>query len=342
MSEIVIPLCYNQIIMERHILFRIHDIDRMLKRKEYPNCTKLQKFFLEHHGLNLSIRTIMRDIDAMRLDLGAPIEYDREKNGYYYKNEKFSLPAVRLTEGELISIFLAEEILKKFKNTPFESAIKRAFKKVKLLLPKSISIDFNDLSQSYSFDLRQTQELNHHSAKSFDLLAKAIKNKTSVEMNYYAISRNAMQKRVMDPYHLRYTQGTWYLVGYCHLRKDVRTFAVNQIKEIKALKDTFLIAPGFSAEKFFAHSWGISEGAPLTKVVVKIDKETARWFVDRKLHASQKTIENKDGSLTLSFQVAGTDEIKRWILSQGHNAKVIEPKELRKEIRDEARRMIKQ
>ena len=328
--------------MERHVLFRIYDIDRMLKRKEYPNCTKLKKFFLEHHGLTLSIRTIMRDIDAMRLDLGAPIAFNREKNGYYYEKEIFSLPTIRLTEGELISIFLGEEILKKFKNTPFEATIRRAFEKVELLLPQSVSIDFNEIGQTYSFDIRQTRPLDKHSAKTFDTLAKAIGSKTSVEINYYAISRDATQKRVIDPYHLRHTQGAWYVIGYCHFRKDVRTFAVNQIRAIKSLDKTFVVQDNFSPEEFFKHSWGLLEGGKLTKVVVKLSKEIARWFVDRKLHPSQQTKENKDGSLTLTFKIAGIEEVKRWILSQGRHAKVVEPRHLWEEIRNEAKQTLEQ
>lgn len=320
--------------MERHTYIRIAKIDGLIRGKRYPNCRKLAEEF------EVSQRTILRDIEAMKDSLGAPIFFSKEKNGYYYGEGSFSLPALRLTEGELVAVFLAEELLKKYRNTPFESAIERAFQKIKLLLPESVSIDFNDLSHAYSFDLRQTRELTPQAAKIFDLLAKAIKHKTSVEINYYAISRNAMQRRIIDPYHLRHAQGSWYLVGFCHLRKDVRTFAVNQIKEIKTLKDIFTIQADFSPEKFFQHSWGISQGETLTRVVVKIDKEIARWFVDRKLHPSQQTKENKDGSLTLTFKVAGTNEIKRWILSQGSWAKVIEPESLKKEIRGEARRMV--
>ena len=322
--------------MERHTYIRIAKIDELLRQKSYPNCRILAEEF------EVSQRTILRDIEAMKDSLGAPISFSKEKNGYYYGKGEFSLPALRLTEGELISVFLAEELLKKYHNTPFEPAIERAFKKIKILLPESVSIDFDDINQAYSFDLRQTRELTPHSAKVFDLLAKSIKNKTSVEINYYAISRNAIQKRVIDPYHLRHAQGSWYLVAFCHLRKEIRTFAVNQIKEIKVLKETFTVQTSFSPEKFFQHSWGITEGAPLTTVVVKIAKEIARWFVDRKLHLSQETKENKDGSLTLTFKVSGTAEIKRWILSQGRWAKVVEPKELRDEIMDEEKAMLKE
>lgn len=171
----------------------------------------------------------------------------------------------------------------------------------------------------------------------FDSRAKAVKTKTSVEVRYYSIGRDTESKRILDPYHLRHTLGRWYLVAYCHERKDVRTFAVDQIREIKTLKKNFQVQAGFSPDKFFASSWRLEEGGELTKVVVKLDKSISRWFIKRKLHPNQQTKKNKDGSLTLTFQVAGTGEIKRWILSQGSKAKVLEPRELRKEIRNEAR-----
>ena len=317
--------------MERHTYVRIAKIDDLIRRKRYPNCRTLSEEF------ETSQRTILRDIEAMKDSLGAPIRYSKERNGYYYEDDKFSLPAVRLTEGELVSVFLGEEILKKYKNTPFESAIRRAFEKIKLFLPDSVSVDFNDISQSYSFDIRETRALDKHSARTFDTLAKAIKDKKSVDVNYYSIGRNATQKRIIDPYHLRHTQGAWYLVGFCHLRKDVRTFSVNQIKDIKITDERFEIRKDFSLQKYFEYSWGIEEGGPLIKVMVKLDKDIARWFVDRKLHPSQKTVENKDGSLVLTFKVAGTEEIKRWIMSMGSRVKVMEPRELREEIREEAR-----
>ncbi|MFH2033955.1 MAG: hypothetical protein ABIJ26_04550, partial [Candidatus Margulisiibacteriota bacterium] len=113
--------------MERHILFRIYEIDRMLRRKEYPNCTTLKKYFQEHNRINFSERTILRDIETMRNDLGADIRFDRAKNGYYYGDEKFTLPNIKLSEGELLAILLGAEIMRKYENTPFEPAIKKSF-----------------------------------------------------------------------------------------------------------------------------------------------------------------------------------------------------------------------
>jgi len=319
--------------MERHAYIRLTKINDLIKSKRYPNC----KFLAEEFEVNE--RTILRDIEALKDQLGAPVRYSKAKNGYYYEDDDFSLPDVKMTEGELISVFLGVEVLKKFKGTPFASKIEQAFQKIELLLPKTISLDLNEIENCYSFDIKQVKEFDQKSAGIFDALSKAIKEKQTVEMTYYAIGKDKTTERAVDPYHLRHS-GSWYLVGYDHIHKDLRTYAVDQIKEIKVQSLKFKVQEGFSPEKFFAHSWGIIEGEELTKVVVKLDKSIARWFKSRMLHPSQKTNMNKDGSITLTFEVSGTDEIKRWILSQGANAKVIEPKELKDEIRDEAKRMI--
>ncbi|MFA5839857.1 MAG: YafY family protein [Candidatus Margulisiibacteriota bacterium] len=320
--------------MERHTFIRIAEIDKLVKEKQYPNCRFLAQKF------EVSERTVLRDIEAMKDSLGAEIEYDREHNGYYYVNDGFNLPALKLSEGELIAIFLGQETLNKYKSTPFAAAIKQAFQKIEVLLPSTMSIDFDFIGQSYSFDNKDTKPLDNKSAKTFDLLTKAISEKASIEINYYAIGKNISQRRIVDPYHLRHEQGTWYLVGWCHLRKDTRIFAVAQIKSIQVLKVQFEVKSDFSPERYFANSWGFERGGKLGNVIVKLSKEIARWFVDRKLHPSQKTKENKDGSITLSFQVEGTNEIRRWILSLGGKARVIAPSNLKKEIKNEAKEII--
>ena len=319
-------------VMDRSTHVRIMKICNLIKSKTYPNCRRLAEEY------EVTERTILRDIEAIKDSFGWMVRYSKARNGYYFEDENFSLPQIKMTEGELLAVFLGTELLKKYKGTPFASKIGQAFGKIELLLPKTISIDPDEIEKAYSFDIKQVKEFDQNSAKIFDALSKAMKEKKTVEMTYYTIGRDKTTKRAIDPYHLRHS-GSWYLVGYDHIRKDLRTYAVDQIKEIKVQNAKFKVQEGFSPEKFFKHSWGIIEGQELTKVVVKLDKSIARWFKNRKLHSSQQTATGKDGSLTLTFEVSGTDEIKRWILSQGSRAKVIEPKELKEEIREEAKRM---
>ena len=140
--------------MERHTYIRIAKIDAQIRQKKHPNCKKLADQF------ETSQRTILRDIEAMKDSMGAPIGYSKERNGYYYTDDNFQLPEIRLTEGELVSIFLGEEILKKYQGTPFGSVITSAFEKIRLSLPDSISIDLNTISDSFSFNIPQTRKLD--------------------------------------------------------------------------------------------------------------------------------------------------------------------------------------
>jgi predicted DNA-binding transcriptional regulator YafY len=66
-----------------------------------------------------------------------------------------------------------------------------------------------------------------------------------------------------------------------------------------------------------------------------------RYLLERRWHASQKNKTLKDGSLELSFEVAGTKEIKTWIMGFGSLAKVIEPAVLVKEIKNELGKSLK-
>ena len=84
---------------------RMIEIDYLLGRRRYPNARELAERFEVH------IRTIYRDIEYMRDQLRAPIDFDPEHNGYYYTEEGYALHAAKLTEGELLSVFLAGKVL---------------------------------------------------------------------------------------------------------------------------------------------------------------------------------------------------------------------------------------
>jgi len=84
---------------------RLSFIDRKLKEKTYPNCTVLARAW------EVSAKTIQRDIDYLRDELDAPIEYDSLKHGYYYTEKNFSLPSMNISESDLFAVFIAERAL---------------------------------------------------------------------------------------------------------------------------------------------------------------------------------------------------------------------------------------
>ncbi len=99
-------------------------------------------------------------------------------------------------------------------------------------------------------------------------------NKTSIEIIYYTMSRKTESKRKVDPYKVWFFNGTFYLIGFCHVRNEVRTFALDRIKMLHQTKETFEVPEEFNFEDFMRPSFGVFQGNPIR---VKI------WFPIKKI-----------------------------------------------------------
>jgi len=101
---------------------------------------------------------------------------------------------------------------------------------------------------------------------------------------------------------------------------------------LRATGESFRIPSDFSFQDYTKDSFGVIHDRKV-RVVVKYDKEVAGYIKERIWHPSQKIKQNRDGSITTTYNVAGTKEIKYWILSCGQHAEVLEPKTLRDKIK---------
>jgi len=134
----------------RHVLVRLVRIDGELRSRRWPNASTLAKL------LEVNERTIHRDIDCLRDQLGAPIEYDSSRHGYYYREESYRLALPQVTEGECLALFLAERLLEQYKGSPLADDLQRLFHKITVLLPDVMSLDPAHLAQAYSIRAQPT------------------------------------------------------------------------------------------------------------------------------------------------------------------------------------------
>jgi predicted DNA-binding transcriptional regulator YafY len=162
-----------------------------------------------------------------------------------------------------------------------------------------------------------------------------------VEIRYHTMHSDKTTVRKVDPYKMWYFDDTFFLIGRCHRNDEVRMFVVDRIKRLKLLEETFRVPEDFSVEDYMKDSFGVIHGKK-GKVVVQFDKEVAGYIKERIWHPSQKIKQNKDGSITATFTVSGTNEIKYWLLSYGQHAKVKEPQSLRDEIKKDLTATLKQ
>jgi predicted DNA-binding transcriptional regulator YafY len=311
--------------------YRMFKIEQLIKSGKNYGIKDLADEF------EVSPRTIQRDLDSMRELMGAPLVYDRFKKGFYYDQE-FSLPKPNLNEGEIIALFLTDKLLAQLEGTPYAAYLASAGEKLRCLLTDQVSFFMEQEADFISIASVPLRGDEVKLAERFAVLEKARRQKCSVEIEHYSVQHNQLTRRVLAPYHLHLREGTWYVIGYCHLRKEVRLFALDRVSEVKALNEQFEIQPGFNIEEYLKNCWGIERGESV-RVKVRFDAFQAKWIRERVWHPSQELIEREDGGLNFLAEVTGLREIKQWVLGFGEHAEVLEPVELRDEIRAEIERL---
>src|SRR5436190_2545122 len=203
-------------------MLRIH---QAIQSGNFPNASTLAR------ELEVSTKSIHRDLEFMRDRLDLPLEYNDTRFGYYYTEEVNAFPTVQITEGELFALIVAEKALQQYRGTSFEKPLLSAVRKMEQSLPDTISLNLSDVEQTISFRTRAEQILN---LEIFDALAKATAHRRQIELSYRKPGRPEPEARIVDPYHLANINAEWYLFAYDHGRKDIRTFAPARVQAVKA------------------------------------------------------------------------------------------------------------
>ena len=303
-------------------MMRIHDA---IQSGEFPTATTLATL------LEVSTKSVQRDIAFMRDRMNFPIEYDPHEGGYHYTKEVGSFPSFSVTEGELLAVLVAEKAMHQYRGTNLEKPLLSAFKKMAAMLPETISMHVADWEQSISF--RSSAELisNH---EVFEQLARASAEGRELQLQYRKPGAKASECRVVEPYHLANVNGDWFLFAYCKMRRDIRTFVPARIKSAEPTGRQFKRPKNFSIEKALRDSFGVHSGKSDYVVVIRFNELVADYIREKKWHASQKLKNLPNGRVELTLRLSSLIEVQRWILSWAGNAEVIAPKKLRDDVRE--------
>src|SRR5271157_321687 len=315
---------------QRQQLERILEIDRRIRSGEFPNADRLATF------IEVSRRVIFNDRDFMINRLGAPIEYDRNHGGWYYRDETWIFPSIIVTEGELLALFLSIEIAHRYLGTGLETSLRSAVDKVTKNIKGPVTVDLETLRSHYTFALPPLTTVNEQVLLD---LHHAISNNQCFWMGYYTASRDDHTERTVDPYHLYNIRGDWYLIAFDHSRKEFRNFLVGRIEDWRVLPEQFKRDPGFSITKWMANAFQAERGEEPLEVAIRFDAQQARYIRERRWHETQQIEELAEGGLILHFQTSGLGEVKRWVMQYGSHAEVLKPESLRNECRSEIQQM---
>lgn len=302
-------------------------IHARVKAKRFPNCRKIAE------ELEVSSKTIQRDIDFMRYRLNLPIEYDPLRFGFYYSEEVTSFPTIDVSEGEIAALFVAQKALAQYQGTPFERPLRSAFRKITDGLKDRMSFSWDDLENVISFHSAGASVAD---LELFETVSNAVLQSVELHFEYQKLGSDRYEQRRVQPYHIASLENQWYVFGEDLDREQLRTFALPRMRNARLTKTRFQRPANFSISKVLSGSFGVFEGGKKHKIKLHFDAFAARLVGERTWHDSQKFREAKDGSATLELELASLEEIQRWVLSWGSHVRVLAPDELRERVRKEA------
>lgn len=274
--------------------------------------------------IEVTEKTIQRDIDFMRERLNMPIVYNRAKQSYEFAEPIENFPMIELSESELVAVFVAQKALAQYRGTPFEHSLRAAFEKLTANLHGKISLSWDELDSRLSFRNFEASPLD---LQIFQAVSTAVRNGVLLEFDYKKSESTVYQRRIIEPYHLGCVQNRWYCFGEDTAKRgEVRVFVLARMQNAKATDCKFKATRNFSIEKYLQNSFGVFNSKGAYKIRLWFDAFAAQYVRERAWHPSQKIHELANGELELTLQLSDFVEIEQWVLSWGVHSRVLSPK----------------
>ena len=281
-------------------------------------------------------RTVYRDLDAL-MYAGFPVISEKRNGHVYYRFlDSFRLGDVPFTPDEVLALAFSEDLLRILEGTVFHDSIQSALSKIRSGLGPELSAYLERLAESFRV-LPGPHKRYAEFRDTIQVLNDAVLRRIGVRIRYRTGRSGAVRSRVLDPYRVWYRSGGLYVIGFDHRSSEIRTFAIDRIRQIEPTGQRFRIQENFDFEAHVASSFGVI-AEPATPVRIRFEKSVRTYIEERTWHPSQQIRPAPRGAIELEMQVGDTAELRSWILSFGGDARVEEPDSLRDEIAAELKR----
>jgi len=242
-----------------------------------------------------------------------------------------SLPALTVKPDEFQVLRRAAEHIRALGDSPLGASAASAVRKLSFDLPE---IEPGEKELAFT----APSDAAFHEV--FETLRRSVEERRPVSCLYYSIGRDAESRRVIEPYGLMLSWGTWYCVARAREREAVRVFRVSRMRQATVLEDQppFTVPESFSVRGYLDRApWELSEEPP-ARVRVRIAFPHSRWVLAEGLGEVVESADDSGGAV-LDFQVRVADPFIRWLLTFGTQAEVLEPADIRHRLAAEVERL---
>jgi predicted DNA-binding transcriptional regulator YafY len=284
-------------------------------------------------------RTVYRDLEALQV-AGFPLYTEREEGRSLWAildTARRQIP-IPLSLTELMALYFSRGMMSILKDTVFFDSLESFFQKVKSTLPSEYLNYLDQIEKSLVVSTKPHKEYGKLRVI-IDAVSGAALERKYLKLVYYSMRRKTETQRKVAPYKIWYFDGTFYLIANCGLRHDIRIFALDRIQSIETTDESFEMPEDFNIDDFMKASFGVFRGQPVG-VKIWFAADVAGYIREKIWHETQVIKPQQDGSIVFEAEVAGTDEIKYWVLRWGSKAKILAPGTLREELRAEAQAML--
>jgi predicted DNA-binding transcriptional regulator YafY len=306
---------------------RLYRIEALVRQRGHASfATLLQE-------LEVSPATLKRDLEYLRSRLGAPIEYDRELNGYRfgaeYRGQKHELPGLWFDESELYSLLMAHQLLSGLDTDGLLSRhLQPLLDRIHQLLSHNAPTP-DTLLQRVKIVTALRRPVP---SRFFERVSAALLSRRRLHLRYLTRARREVSERDVSPQRLVHYRNTWYLDAWCHRADGLRRFALDAIEEASVLVSASLDVPMTDVQAQMDAGYGIYAGGKRQWAVLQFNAQAALWASREEWHPEQEGRWLGDGTYEMRVPYVDNTELVMDLLRQADEVRVLAPDSLRRAV----------
>ena len=311
---------------------RFHKIMRLFDNRRLVTFAQMQE------ACEVSRATLQRDLEYMRSRLHSPIAWDRAAGGYRLERDEkdpgaqYELPGLWFTSQEIHALLTMQHLLA---NLDPGGLLAQHIAPLQLRLNTLLGAAKDGVDEIRRRVLvagvgKRTVKLAH-----FERVGSALLRRKRLRIVYYARGTDQVTEREVSPQRLVHYRENWYLDAWCHLRKGLRNFAVDSMRDVDLVDRPAREVARRTVETVLGPGYGIFTGSKVTTAELRFTPERARWVGTENWHPNQRGSFEPDGSYVLRVPYADHRELIMDILKYGADCEVLKPATLRKQVQAE-------
>lgn len=277
--------------------------------------------------LEVSHATFKRDIEYLRDRLNVPIVWSRERQAYVIDPdaELAELPGVWFSPAEIYALLEIEHLLERLEPGLLGRQLDPLRTRLRGLLERG-DRGHREIRRRIRVLALGTRRVNR---EVFEALSVGLLGRRRTRIRHVKRGSGELTERVVSPQRLVHYRYNWYLDAWCHVRKDLRVFAVDAIRNALVLDEAAREVADDSMDRVLGAGYGIFAGAETQTAILRFTPERARWVADEVWHSRQAGRIEADGSYILELPYSQEPELVMDLLRYGAGVEVLAPETLR-------------